>query len=134
MATTTTTNEIYDTNNNNTNPQSNKKNYSNIDAFCDIVNDNKNRQVADSNMAKKMEEDNKKRAARYVKKTKAKNMVFWMAIISAVCSTCVIGVVSWMLFDIKEWLFAVIMDVIGMANTLLHTFMYRYIREEIYRK
>lgn len=76
----------------------------------------------------------KNKATRKLRKKWAKNFLFLVCLISAISSTCVFGFAIWVLFKPNEWLFAGIIMVIGMANTLVHTYAYRYIREEIYRK
>ena len=130
--------------------------YADIDIACDMVNNAVKKRNEDINTARKNEAIEKQRkrdkviedkriathnaniervkAARRARKKMAKNMTFIMAIISALCSTIVIGILIWISLDISEWLFAGIIGAIGMLNTLIHTYTYRYIREEIFRK
>ena len=128
----------------------------NIDITCDMVNNavqKRNDNIAEAkqnaeNKKKqdqdKMEEDKrisvrnacieKAKNARRARKKLAKNLTFVMVIVSALCSTIVFGILIRILLDIPEWLFAGIVGAIGMLNTLIHTYVYRYIREEIFRK
>ena len=130
--------------------------FKNIDMACDMVNNAVKKRNDDIAKAKQEDENRKKRsqdeilenqrianrnaclerakAARKARKKMAKNITFIMSVISATCSTVVISILIWMTLDISEWFFAGIAGAIGMMNTLIHTYIYRYIREEIFRK
>ena len=76
----------------------------------------------------------KNKATRKLHKKWAKNYLFAICLISTIATTCVIGFIIWVAFNPNEWVFTGLITVIGMVITLLHTYAYRYIREEIYRK
>ena len=116
-----------------------------IDESVDIIitsnKDKKKKQIEEYKQAKKNQIEKeksdriaKKKAARKIHKKLAKNYLFTVCTISTIASTFVIGFLIWVAFKPAEWVFVGTIAVIGMINTLLHTYMYRYIREEIYRK
>lgn len=137
-------------------PDAKNADYSDIDIVCKMMhNVDADRKRNNETAAKKKADEDKKaadnaakanldsierdkmeryKAARKARKNCAKNIAFWMAIISAVCGTSVIGFFIWLIFEPSACVFALIESVIAMANTLLYTYLYRFIREEIYRK
>lgn len=94
-------------------------------------------QKAESEKARKAEETRKINESRYIRKKmkrKATAMLFALCLMSAVFGYVVVGVLIHIIFNPKVWIFVGVMGIFGMANTLIHTYLYRYIREEIYRK
>ena len=85
---------------------------------------------------KRQEVLKKNEEIRKAAKDKSKNIAFGMCLSSCVFSTCVIGLLVWLMFaESKSALaFILLVSAIGMANTLLHTFLYTKIKEEIYKK
>ena len=137
--------------------------YENIDSVCDIVNtakrdkakadeerqkdaEKKRQQEIDNAVAAKkaadekakQEEDERKiNQAKYMRRTKKRNasgIAFGVCLSSAIFSYVVIGIFINMLLEPSELLFIGIMGIIGAIDTYIHTYLYRYIREEIYRK
>lgn len=142
---------------------SDKEDYKDIDAVCEMINDAKKErddeierqrkseeedrkrransamaaQKAKNEQAKKAEMDRKINESRYIRKKmkrKATTMLFCLCIMSAIFGYTVTGIVVHIVFDPKVWIFVGGMGIFGMINTLIHTYLYRYIREEIYRK
>lgn len=140
-----------------------KSEYTDIDAVCEMLNvarkerdDEEEQQRRDKEKERKRQEDNamaaqkaeseKARQAeetrkinegRYIRKKmkrKATRMLFCLCIMSAVFGYVVAGILVHIIFDPKVWIFVGVMGIFGMVNTLIHTYLYRYIREEIYRK
>lgn len=94
-------------------------------------------QKAADEKAKKYEEEKKVINARYMRKRSKRNatiMTFCLCISSAVFGYIVAGIIIWTIFKPPVWMFVGVMGVIGMIDTFLHTYLYRFIREEIYRK
>lgn len=94
-------------------------------------------QKAKDDEAKQAEEVRKISESRYIRKKmkrKATAMLFCLCIMSAVFGYVVAGIMVYLIFDPKVWIFVGVMGIFGMINTLIHTYLYRYIREEIYRK
>lgn len=117
----------------------------NIDLPVDIVNTSRNikKQKANDHIIlaekEKLEKEKaeriaKNKAMRKLHKKWAKNFLFIICLLSTISTTSVIGFIIWITFNPNEWAFSGIVTLIGMAITLLHTYAYRYIREEIYRK
>lgn len=125
-----------------------KEDIDDIDIACDVVNNNvkkcdedikeeqkdAEKEIENRRIASRSASIERAKAARRARKKLAKNMTFIMAIISALCSTIVIGIMINIFLDVSEWLFAGVTGAVGMLNTLIHTYVYRYIREEIFRK
>lgn len=87
--------------------------------------------------AKQEEEVRKINEAKYIRKKMKRNatiMAFALCVSSAVFGYVIAGVLMYMFSKPPVWLFVGIMGIIGMIDTLLHTYLYRFIREEIYRK
>lgn len=116
-----------------------------IDLPVEMINNNridqKKKQTKDAEQARKDQIEKEKsdriaekKAARKFHKKWAKNYLFIICLISTITSTCVIGFVIWAAFKPNEWAFVGLITLIGMIITLIHTYAYRYIREEIYRK
>lgn len=137
--------------------------YKDINAVCDMVNsakktrdeeDKKRReeeekdrqrqendalaaQKAESAKAEQAETARKITEGRYIRKKmkrKATAMLFALCLMSAIFGYVVAGVLIYILFNPKVWIFVGVMGIFGMVNTLIHTYLYRFIREEIYRK
>ena len=87
--------------------------------------------------AKQEETNRKANEAKYMRKKAKRNAAittFCICISSAVFSYIVFGILIWMKFNLSVWLFSSIIGVIGIVDTFIHTYLYRFIREEIYRK
>lgn len=133
--------------------------YEDIDAVCEMLNiakkekddeeeqqrrdEEKKRdsalaaQKAENEKAKQAEEARKINESRYIRKKmkrKATAMLFCLCIMSAVFGYVVVGILIGIIFNPKVWIFVGVMGIFGMVNTLIHTYLYRYIREGIYRK
>lgn len=94
-------------------------------------------QKAADEKAKKDEEEKKVINAKLMRKKSKRNatvMTFSICISSAVFGYIVAGIIIWTMFNPPVWMFVGIMGIIGMIYTFLHTYLYRFIREEIYRK
>lgn len=134
-----------------------------IDIVCEMLNDAKRerddqierqqrdeemqrKRRAENAMAAKRAENEKERQAeesrrisegRHIRKKmkrRATVMLFCLCIMSAVFGYVVAGMLIHILFNPKVWIFVGVMGIFGMINTLIHTYLYRYIREEIYRR
>lgn len=116
-----------------------------IDLPVDMINNNridqKKKQNKEAEQARKDQIEKEKydriaekKATRKLHKKWAKNYLFMICLISAITSTCVIGFIIWVAFNPNAWVFTGSVTIIGMIITLIHTYIYRYIREEIYRK
>jgi cation transport ATPase len=137
--------------------------FENIDDACSMVNTAKQNRADEEAKRKQKDEENKKRAketamaakkeadkkakqeeetrktneTKYIRKKMKRNataMTFALCLSSAVVGYVITGILVNMIFNPSLWLFIGIMGVIGSIDTLAHTYMYRYIREEIYRK
>lgn len=117
----------------------------NIDLTINMLNNNKidqkkkqdqNVKQAKKNQAEKEKAERiaKNKAMRKLHKNLAKNFLFAICLLSTISSTSVIGFFIWVTAKPNEWIFSGIVTLIGMTITLIHTYLYRYIREEIYRK
>lgn len=87
--------------------------------------------------AKQEDEYRKVNEAKYMRKKSKRNaaiLTFSICISSAIFSYVVFGILIWMIFEPPVWLFVGVMGIIGMIGTYMHTYLYRFIREEIYRK
>lgn len=116
-----------------------------IDLTINMLNNNKidqkKKQDDDLKQAKKDQAEKEKaeriaknKAIRKLHKKWAKNFLFMICLISTISTTSVIGFFIWVMYKPNEWVFSGIISLIGMIITLIHTYLYRYIREEIYRK
>lgn len=144
-------------------PGNDRESYESIDAVCDMMGkakqekadeDEKRRKdlakkkqqehdnvmaakKAEDEKAKQKEETRKINEAKYMRKKSKRNatiMTFCLCISSAVFSYITVGILIWLAFKPPVWLFVGIMGIIGMIDTFLNTYLYRFIREEIYRK
>jgi hypothetical protein len=132
---------------------------SDIDAVCEMLNDAKRerndqivQQQRNEEMQRKIREAEKRaeserelleeetrrirenRSIRKKMKRRATMMLFCLCIMSAVFGYVVAGILIHILFNPEVWIFVGVMGIFGMVNTLVHTYLYRFIREEIYRK
>lgn len=133
-----------------------ESNYKDIDAVCKMITvakkekdddeEQKRKRDADNAMAvekaknekAKQEEETRKinegRIERKKMKRNATRMLFCLCTMSVVFGYVVAGILVHIIFDPKVWIFVGVIGIFGMVNTLIHTYLYRYIRKEIYRK